>query len=123
MTQDLAALRVERLTNRLIATEQLEELLTLLNAPCEGRADAEFQLKQLGPALARRVIAAEKAEAALKARINAAKEEGWVMGLREAAEIAQNRHEAWTDDSGVSCDVTACADIAVAILAKIKEAE
>jgi hypothetical protein len=31
------------------------------------------------------------------------------------AKIAEDRHLSWNDESGVECDVTACADIAAAI--------
>jgi len=70
-----------------------------------------------------RALAPADAQAALDARINAAREEGRIMGLREGAEIAKNRHEAWTDDSGVSCDVTACAEIAATILNAVVKGE
>jgi hypothetical protein len=42
--------------------------------------------------------------------------------VREAAKVAEDRHQQWSDDSGVECDVTACKDIAVAIRAMIQEA-
>jgi hypothetical protein len=44
-------------------------------------------------------------------------EAGRKSGLYEAAALAESRHEQWTTDSGVSCDVTACEDIAEAIRA------
>lgn len=56
-----------------MTAEQLEELLNLLNSPYEGRSDAEFQLKQLGPSLARKVIAAEKLVEALSGIIEVGK--------------------------------------------------
>lgn len=59
-----------------------------------------------------RALTPADAQAALDARINAAREEGRVMGLREAADICVVDDTAWDWDE--------CRD---AILAKIKEAE
>ena len=39
--------------------------------------------------------------------------------LREAADLARDRHKGWTNFSEVECDFTACRDIADAILALI----
>jgi hypothetical protein len=44
---------------------------------------------------------------------------GKAEGLREAAVIAQGRWQTWTSGCEVSCDVTACENIATAILARI----
>lgn len=60
--------------------------------------------------LAIRALTSADAQAALDARINAAREEGWVMGLREAGAVA----------SAVSYDGDYVAE---RILAKIKEAD
>lgn len=46
-----------------------------------------------------------------------AKAEGRKEGMREAEAIARDRYKVWTGAHGVECDVTACADISLAILA------
>jgi hypothetical protein len=47
---------------------------------------------------------------------------GKAEGLRDAAVIAQGRWQTWTSGCEVSCDVTACENIATAILALIPAA-
>lgn len=51
-----------------------------------------------------------------KTRIRARNE-----ALREAAVLAQGRYQVWGPESGVQCDVTACEEIATAILALIEK--
>jgi hypothetical protein len=45
--------------------------------------------------------------------------DGWNAAIRRAAQTAETSHERWhgTEGHGVSCDVTACEEIATAIRA------
>ncbi len=66
-----------------------------------------------------RTLTPADAQAALDARINAAREEGWVMGLREAADTVEDYCSDMPDLAGHGHSV----GLKDAILAKIKEAD
>lgn len=81
------------------------------------RFEPRWSARDLSDAI--RALTPADAKAALDARINAAKDEGRIAGLREAAEIAQSLH----DRAATKGQVLNRNTVGKAILAKIKEAK
>ena len=116
MTQDLAALAAALRTQRQIDMDGCE--VAVSRQACDEAADA-LEAQAASRAIRAAVPTPADAQAALDARINAAREEGRFAGLREAAKIAQSLH----DRAATKGQVLNRNTVGKAILAKIKETE